>query len=152
MRCSTSTSRSRKQAADAAKAHAKAIEALRDQLSGAALQADIKKLAQAWDGLTDAQKDSDAVLKRILPTLENYVQEGGKLPPILQKIYDEHRRANTAVADLTGGLRKRCRSSTTTRTRLECARRCAEVAAAGWAVAGDSANGAVRHGARGGGQ
>ena len=37
-------------AADAAAAHAKAIQALQDQLSGAALQADIKKLAEAWAG------------------------------------------------------------------------------------------------------
>ena len=66
-----------KKAADAAAAHAKAIQAIRDELSGATLQAEIAKLAEAWDGLTAAQKENDAGLKRILPTLETMYGKAG---------------------------------------------------------------------------
>ena len=96
----------RREAEAAAKAIAEEIKKLRDQLSGAALQGDIKKLDAAWKGLTDTQKASKQTIKDVVALLEGYRAAGGQLTPTLQKLYDEHRKLLPVITEVGDHFRK----------------------------------------------
>lgn len=68
-----------KKAAAAAEAHAAAIRKLRDEMSGARLQADVKNLTEAFNGLTTAQKNNPEILSRVGKAAEALRVQGADL-------------------------------------------------------------------------
>ena len=75
-----------KKAAEANKAYADSIKTIRDQLSGAALVGEVKKLQAAFDGLTPAQKQSAAVMENVGEAALKLWKEGATLTPQLFRI------------------------------------------------------------------
>lgn len=64
------------EAAKAADDYRKSVKSLRDELSGAALQSDVRKLQDAFDGLTSSQRGNADVIWRVAEAAER-LREGG---------------------------------------------------------------------------
>jgi hypothetical protein len=89
----------------AAEAYRKEITKLRDELSGAALEGEIKRLTEAWNKLTPAQKESQATIDRMLPKLEELTKQHATLTPELEKLYQENRKLIPTIPDVTDRFR-----------------------------------------------
>lgn len=88
-----------KKAKAAAEAYAKAVQSLREQLSGAALQADLKKLVQAFAGLTAIQLDNVDVQMRVGKAAANFRTQGADLPPMLAVFATRYERLNALMGE-----------------------------------------------------
>lgn len=109
--------KAQEEAQRAAEAHAKAIKALADSLSGAELQRQAKDLAEAFRSLgaqrnapVVIQNTADAALKlfnagaKLTPELFNVVIESGKLTSLLPEVKTGFDGAALGIHDVTGEL------------------------------------------------
>lgn len=101
-----------KKAAAAADKYRESVRSLRDQLSGAALAAEVQKLSDATKSLTTEQKKNPAVVDRMADAAQELQKRGAALTPELfqltiqtGKFYDELMRGVTGLDNLSRAFR-----------------------------------------------
>lgn len=93
-------------AAEAAKKHAEAARNLRDELSGAKLQGEVRKLHDAFKALTPEQLRTAETFDRVGKAAKKLYDEGATLTPELFRILLASQRLTPAVTGLTIELDK----------------------------------------------
>ena len=76
--------------------YAGAVKQLRDQLSGAALQAEVRKLSDAFAGMDSKLKSSAATLDRVGDAAQELRDKGAQLTPQLRALADQSERFREA--------------------------------------------------------
>jgi uncharacterized protein YoxC len=93
-----------KKAQRAAEAHAQAVKALADRLSGAELTGEVRLLTQAFASLSVAQRNTPAVMQRTADAAFELFEAGAQLSPELFKVVTESGRLSDLMPSVKSGL------------------------------------------------
>jgi hypothetical protein len=104
---------------DSTDAYTESLRHLRDELSGAALQEDVRKLQGAFKLLTDEQLRSPDVQRRVGEAAETLRQEGAKLSPELLTLALRTEEFSKWLNDVPGQTERWARSFDTLREAVQ---------------------------------